>query len=125
MKKNLAGTIKPGPNIPCYIKDVKAESQVLLHRLQEKYQENHLAHQRRYLEDAKVIKQLRQELSRARQCIVGLYDRIEQQIQTMGEASHKEGAQLARDYLWEDRYFMWQEVETAKKARVSERAEAV
>lgn len=44
LKENLDGTVKPGPNIPYFIKDVKAESQVLLHQLQEQYQENHLAH---------------------------------------------------------------------------------
>lgn len=44
LKKTLAGTIKPGPNMPGFIKYVEAESQVLLHQLQEQYQENHLAH---------------------------------------------------------------------------------
>lgn len=120
LKDNITGTIIPGPNMPCTIKDVEAESQVLLRRLQEKYQEDHLAHQHQHLEDAEIIRQLRQELSSARQCIIGLDDRMEQQIQTMRKVGHEERAQSTRDYLWENRYFMWHEVNTAKRARISE-----
>uniref|UniRef100_M1CMG0 Uncharacterized protein n=1 Tax=Solanum tuberosum TaxID=4113 RepID=M1CMG0_SOLTU len=66
LKKSLAGTIEPGPNVPHIIADVGAKHQIRLHRLQEKYDKNELDHQRRHSEDAKVIAQLKQELRRAR-----------------------------------------------------------
>jgi len=36
LKKNPAGTIEPGPNVPHHVEDVGAKYQVRLHRLQEK-----------------------------------------------------------------------------------------
>ena len=62
LKKSLAGTIEPGPNVPHIIADVGAKHQVRLHRLQEKIDKSELEHQRRHSEDAKVIARLKQEL---------------------------------------------------------------
>ncbi|KAH0672440.1 hypothetical protein KY290_024680 [Solanum tuberosum] len=67
LKKSLAGTIEPGPNVPYIIADVGAKHQIRLHQLQEKFDKNELEHQRRHSEDAKVIAQLKQELQRTRQ----------------------------------------------------------
>lgn len=53
-KKNFAGTITTS------------------HQPQEECQGSHSAHQYQYREDAKIIRQLRQELSKARQCMIEL-----------------------------------------------------
>ncbi|TMW87310.1 hypothetical protein EJD97_020123, partial [Solanum chilense] len=82
LKKSLAGTIEPGPNVPHIIADIGAKHQVRLHHLQEKFDRNELEHQRRHLEDAKVIARLKQELQRDRQCMAELDDSMEQQIQS-------------------------------------------
>ena len=66
LKKSLAGTIEPGPNVPHIIADVGAKYQVRLHRLQQKFDRHKLEHQHRHSKDAKVIARLKQELRRAR-----------------------------------------------------------
>ncbi|KAH0716981.1 hypothetical protein KY285_013012 [Solanum tuberosum] len=48
IRKNLAGTIEPGPNVPYMIADVGAKHQIQLHRLQEKFDKNELDHQCRH-----------------------------------------------------------------------------
>ncbi|KAK4725509.1 hypothetical protein R3W88_028288 [Solanum pinnatisectum] len=75
---------------------------------------------RRHSEDAKAITQLKQELQRARQCISELDDNMEQQIQSVERFRHQEGARLARDHLWANRYAMWEEVNIAKRTRLGE-----
>ncbi|KAH0686060.1 hypothetical protein KY285_016603 [Solanum tuberosum] len=92
LKKSLAGTIKPGPNVPHIIADVGAKHQIRLHQLQERFDRNELEHQRRHSEDAKVITQLKQELQKSRQCMLELDDSMEQQIQSVERFTHQEGA---------------------------------
>lgn len=99
LKESLAGIIKPGSNVPNSVKDVEAENQVL---------------RRQHLEDTKVIEQLMQELNKVRQRMVELDDHMEHQIQTLGGVGHDERAQSTRDYLQDNRYFIWHEVEIAK-----------
>lgn len=111
--------------MPASGQDVETRSQALLHQPQEECQGSHLAHQCQYREDAEIIRQLRQELSKARQCMIELDDHMEQQIQTLGGVDHEERAQSARDNLWGNRYFIWHEVETAKRARDNARAGAI
>ena len=123
LKKSLAGTIEPGPNVSHIIADVGAKHQVRLHLLQEKFDKNELEHQRRHSEDAKVIARLKQELRGARQCMTELDDIMEQQIQSIEGFRHQEGARLARDHLWANRYAMWEEVNTAKRTRLGEGSE--
>ncbi|KAK4711170.1 hypothetical protein R3W88_005683 [Solanum pinnatisectum] len=96
LKKSLAGTIEPGSNVPHMIAD-----------------------------DARVIAQLKQDLRRARQCISELDDSMEQQIQSVERFKHQEGARLARDHLWANRYAMWEEVGIAKRTRLGESTEGV
>ncbi|KAK4732014.1 hypothetical protein R3W88_025002 [Solanum pinnatisectum] len=100
LKKSLAGTIEPGPNVPHIIAD--------------------LDHQHRHSEDARVITQLKQELRRARQCLAKLDDSMEQQIQSVERFRHQEGARLAREHQWANRYAMWEEVSIAKRTRLGE-----
>ena len=123
LKKSLAGTIEPGPNVPHIIADVGAKHQVRLHRLQEKFDKRELEHQRRHSEDAKVIARLKQELRRARQYMTELDDSMERQIQSIEGFSHQEGARVARDHLWANRYAMWEEVNIAKRTRLGEGSE--
>uniref|UniRef100_M1DY74 Uncharacterized protein n=1 Tax=Solanum tuberosum TaxID=4113 RepID=M1DY74_SOLTU len=122
LKKSLVGTIEPGPNVPHIITDVGAKHQIRLHQLQEKFDRNELEHQRRHSEDAKVIAQLKQELQKSRQCMSELDDSMEQQIQSVERFIHQEGARLARDHLWANRYAMWEEVSIAKRSRLGERS---
>ncbi|KAK4736923.1 hypothetical protein R3W88_000620 [Solanum pinnatisectum] len=96
LKKSLAGTIEPGPNVPHIIADC------------------------RHSEDAKVITQLKQEQQRARQCISELDDNMEQQIRLVEKFRHQERARLARDHLWVNKYVMWEEVSIAKRTRLGE-----
>ena len=117
LKKNLAGTIEPGPNVPHLVADVGAKHQIRLHQLQEKYERNELGHQRRHSEDARIIAQLRRELQKSRQCMSELDYSMEQQIQIMEGFSHQEGARLARDHLWANKYAIWEEVNIAKNAQ--------
>lgn len=112
LKRNIAKTAKAGRNVPSSIKDFEAEDPAL---------ENCLTYQ--HLGDAEVMEQLMQELSRTRKCIIELDDRMERQIQAMEKVSYEERAELARDYLCENRYFIWHEVETARKVRVIKGAE--
>lgn len=74
------------------------------------------------MKDTKAIDQLMRELSKARQCMIELDDRMEHQIQTLGGAVHEEGAQSMRDYLQENWYFIWDEVEIAKGTRIGAEA---
>lgn len=53
-----------------------------------------------------------------------LDDHMEHQIQTLEEASH-EGAQSIKDYLQENWYFIWHEVEIAKRAKDNSGAGAI
>ena len=69
LKKTLDGTTKPGPRVPHIIVDVGSKHQVLLHRLQERFDKNELEYLHRHIEDAKVIAQLKQDLQRASQCM--------------------------------------------------------
>ena len=120
LKKSLAGTIELGPNVPNVIADVGAKHQIRLHRLQERFDKNELDHQHRHSEDAKIIAQLKKELRRARQCMSELDNSMEQQIQSVERFKHQEGARLARDHLWANRYAMWEEVSIAKRTRLGE-----
>ncbi|KAH0685370.1 hypothetical protein KY290_016645 [Solanum tuberosum] len=102
--------------------DVGAKHQIRLHQLQEKFDRNELEHQRRHSEEAKVIAQLKQELQKSRQCLSELDNSMEQQIQSVERFRHQEGARLARDHLWANRYAMWEEVSIAKRSRLGERS---
>ncbi|KAH0673042.1 hypothetical protein KY284_024129 [Solanum tuberosum] len=97
LKKSLAGTIEP-----------------------EKYDKNEFDHQRRHSEDAKVIAQLKKELRKVRQCMSELDDSMEQQIQSVERLRHQEGARLARDHLWANKYAMWEQVNITKRTRFGE-----
>uniref|UniRef100_M1DH30 Uncharacterized protein n=1 Tax=Solanum tuberosum TaxID=4113 RepID=M1DH30_SOLTU len=120
LKKSLVGTIEPGPNVPHMIADVGAKHQIRLHRLQQRFDKNELYHQRRQSEDAEIIAQLKKELRRDRQCMSELDDNMEQQIQSVERFKYQEGARLAKDHLWANRYAMWEEVNIAKRTRLGE-----
>ncbi|KAH0669440.1 hypothetical protein KY285_023601 [Solanum tuberosum] len=121
-RRSLAETIEPGPNIPHITADVGAKHQIRLHQLQEKFDRNELEHQRRHSEDAKVIAQLKQEIIKSKQCMSELDDSMEQQIQSVEKFRHQEGARLARDHPWANKYAMWEEVSIAKRSRLGERS---
>lgn len=96
LKDNTTKTIRQNPGVPDSAKDVETENQIL---------------QRQQSKNAKIIEQLRR-------CIMDLDDRMEHQIQTLEEMGH-EGAQSTKDYLQENRYFIWHEVEIAKGTKVN------
>lgn len=125
LKKNLAGTLAPGPIIPHEIADVESEYQIRLHRFQEKFQENEIAHLRQHRQDALTIQKLQDELKKAkeelgdaRRCLTGLDDRMERQILVLDSLGYDDRARLAGTHLVMDRYFIWPEVDRAKRARM-------
>lgn len=113
-KRNIAKITKPRPKVPNSTKGFEVEDPA---------SENYFTH--RHLEDTEDMKRLMQELSSARRCIIELDDCMERQIQAMEKLDYKERAELAKDYLCENIYFIWHEVEAARKARVSKGAEAI
>ena len=127
MKKNLAGTLVPVPNVPTQIVDVESQHQIRLHRLQDRFQTSEIAHQRQHREDASTIHQLREELKRARQevsdarqCLIDLDDCMISQIASIGEMTYESRAQLCGSHLISNRYRIWHEVDKAKKAKTDE-----
>lgn len=72
LNKNIVGTIKLYPNLYTCIKDTRFETEVLLHWLQEQYQDGEFEYQCKQMDDAKTVSNLTQELRNVRLWIVYL-----------------------------------------------------